>query len=67
MDEAKNRSRARRARRRRGLLLGLVLGVAMIVGFAALRAWDPTPLQIARLKVFDFYQQIRRATMFSAR
>ena len=33
-----------------------LLGLAVLVGFVALRAWDPTPLQLARLKIFDLYQ-----------
>ena len=33
-----------------------VFGLAVLAGFLALRAWDPTPLQLARLKTFDLYQ-----------
>ena len=33
-----------------------LLGLAVLVGFVVLRAWDPTPLQLARLKIFDLYQ-----------
>ena len=35
---------------------GRVLGLAVLAGLVALRAWDPTPLQLARLKTFDLYQ-----------
>jgi CHASE2 domain-containing sensor protein len=35
---------------------GRLLGLAVLAGALALRAWDPMPLQLARLKTFDFYQ-----------
>ena len=38
--------------------LGRVVGLAFLVGFVAVRVWDPAPLEIARNKVFDVYQVI---------
>ena len=35
---------------------GRVFGLAVLAVFLALRAWDAMPLQLARLKTFDFYQ-----------
>ena len=35
---------------------GRVFGLAVLAGLVALRAWDPTPLQLLRLKTFDLYQ-----------
>lgn len=35
---------------------GRLFGLAVLAGALVLRAWDPMPLQLARLKVFDFYQ-----------
>jgi len=35
---------------------GRVVGLAVLAGVLALRAWDPMPLQLARLKTFDLYQ-----------
>jgi adenylate cyclase len=36
-----------------------LLGLALLAGFVALRLWDATPLQLARLKTFDFYQLVK--------
>ena len=36
-------------------LLGLLLLMVLVV----FRAWDPPPLQTFRLKIFDFYQQLK--------
>ena len=35
---------------------GRLVGLAVLAGALALRVWDPTPLQLARLKTFDVYQ-----------
>jgi adenylate cyclase len=40
-------------------LLVLCLGLAVVAGVGALRGVDPQPLEIARLKVFDLYQQLQ--------
>jgi adenylate cyclase len=37
---------------------GRVLAFSVLAAFIALRVWDPPPLEIARLKTFDFYQQV---------
>jgi adenylate cyclase len=36
--------------------LGRAIGAALLVAFVALRAWDPLPLELVRLKTFDIYQ-----------
>jgi len=36
-----------------------LIAVGVLGVFVALRIFDPTPLQMLRLKVFDFYQQIQ--------
>jgi adenylate cyclase len=36
-----------------------LIGLALLGGFLALRAWDPVPVQTVRLKVFDLYQLIQ--------
>ena len=38
--------------------LGRVVGLAFLVGFVAVRVWDPVPLEIVRNKTFDLYQVI---------
>ena len=38
--------------------LGRVVGLAFLVGFVAVRVWDPAPLEIVRNKIFDVYQVI---------
>ena len=38
-----------------GAMYGVAL--ALIVGFVGVQLWDPPPLQVARLKTFDFYQR----------
>ncbi|MCG8360457.1 MAG: adenylate/guanylate cyclase domain-containing protein [Kiloniellales bacterium] len=60
--EAKNDRPAPRRRRRRllralgGFGLGRVLAFALLVVLLAARLWDPVPLEILRLKIFDLYQ-----------
>ncbi len=39
--------------------LAFIIVVALTLGFAALRIWDPVGLQAARLTVFDTYQRIK--------
>lgn len=41
-----------------GIGLGRALTGLVLVGFLALRAMDPWPVEALRLKVFDFYQQL---------
>ena len=36
--------------------LGRVLGLLLIFLFVLLRAWDPIPVELLRLKTFDFFQ-----------
>ncbi len=36
-----------------------VLGLAMLAGFLVLRAGDPVPVKVLRLKVFDLYQLVQ--------
>jgi len=36
--------------------LGRVAALALMMGFLALRVWDPAPLENFRLRTFDFYQ-----------
>ncbi len=38
---------------------GRVFGTALLAAFLALRVWDPTPLELLRLRVFDTYQIIK--------
>ena len=40
---------------RRGRLLGLII----LIGIAAVRLWDPQPVETLRLRVFDVYQVIQ--------
>jgi adenylate cyclase len=40
----------------RRLALSRLLGLCLLVPLMALRVWDPAPLEILRLKVFDLYQ-----------
>ena len=35
--------------------IGRVIALALLTGFCILRWWDPPPVEIARLKVFDTY------------
>ncbi|MGI9372226.1 MAG: CHASE2 domain-containing protein [Hyphomicrobiales bacterium] len=35
-----------------------VLGLLLLAGFVLVRIWDPAPVEILRLKGFDFFQQI---------
>ena len=35
---------------------GRIIGLAMLATFIALRAWDPLPVELLRLKTFDIYQ-----------
>lgn len=50
----------RRLLDRRGLVrrqaLSRLLGLCLLLPLMALRIWDPAPLEILRLKVFDLYQ-----------
>ena len=39
-----------------GAALGRVAALALMIGFLALRIWDPAPLENFRLRSFDFYQ-----------
>ncbi|MGB0683838.1 MAG: CHASE2 domain-containing protein [Magnetovibrionaceae bacterium] len=36
-----------------------VIGFLLLIGFVVLQVADPEPIQFARVKVFDFYQQIQ--------
>jgi adenylate cyclase len=42
-----------------------LVGLALLGGFLALRAWDPVPVQTVRLKVFDLYQLLRPRSVSS--
>jgi adenylate cyclase len=44
------------ARASRRIGMARLIGLLLLVGLLALRAWDPTPLQILREKTFDVYQ-----------
>jgi adenylate cyclase len=35
-----------------------LMGLAILVGFAALRVWDPQPIEELRIRVFDGFQRI---------
>ncbi len=35
-----------------------VVGLLLLAGFVIIRIWDPAPVEILRLKGFDFFQQI---------
>ena len=37
---------------------GRLYGIVLLLGLLALRVWDPWPVEVARLRVFDFYQQL---------
>lgn len=39
--------------------LDRLIGMALVAGFIALYQWNPAPLEFARLKVFDYYQQFK--------
>ncbi len=41
------------------------VGLALLCGFLALRAWDPVPVQTVRLKVFDLYQLLHPRSISS--
>jgi len=43
----------------KGWRLTIIVGLALVAAFYGLRAWDPAPLRIARLKTFDVYQRIQ--------
>ncbi len=47
------------ARVRRAFSMERLIGLAMIVAFVALYSLDPYPVQFARVKTFDFYQQMK--------
>ena len=38
---------------------GRVIGLVFLVLFVTLRVWDPLPLEVLRLKTFDFYQILK--------
>ncbi len=38
---------------------GRAIGLVLLVLFVSLRIWDPLPLEVLRLKTFDFYQVIQ--------
>ncbi|HEC90759.1 MAG TPA: adenylate/guanylate cyclase domain-containing protein, partial [Alphaproteobacteria bacterium] len=46
-------------RLRRAFSIDRLIGLAMITAFIAIYIADPYPLQFVRVKVFDFYQQLR--------
>lgn len=37
-------------------VLGRIIGVIWLIAFIAVRIWDPAPVEILRLKVFDLFQ-----------
>jgi len=39
--------------------IGRVVGLILLALFVTLRVWDPGPLEVLRLKTFDFYQVIK--------
>ncbi len=43
----------------RSVGVSYVIGFVVIAGFATLRLLDPVPLESLRLKIFDFYQQLK--------
>ena len=43
--------------------LGRLLALLLIFMFVVLRFWDPLPVQILRLKTFDFYQIAKPRTV----
>lgn len=43
----------------RGFGWGRAVGLALLLGFLALRLWDPAPVQLLRLRSFDIYQMIQ--------
>jgi adenylate cyclase len=46
-------------RLRRAFSVDRLIGLAMVAVFIAIYIADPYPLQLVRVKVFDFYQQLR--------
>src|SRR3546814_119584 len=48
--------RARLLRLLRRLALSRLLGLCLLIPLMALRIWDPAPVEVLRLKVFDLYQ-----------
>ena len=36
-----------------------MIGMALLIGMLILKVWDPDPVELLRLKVFDFYQQTK--------
>ena len=42
-----------------------LVGLALLGGFLALRAWDPVPVQTVRLKIFDLYQLLHPRSVSS--
>ena len=39
--------------------LDRMIGMALLIGMLILKVWDPDPVELLRLKVFDFYQQTK--------
>ena len=37
---------------------GRLYGLLLLLGLLAVRIWDPWPVEVARLRLFDFYQQL---------
>jgi adenylate cyclase len=42
----------------RRLAVSRLLGLCLLIPLIALRVWDPAPLEILRLRVFDLYQMV---------
>ena len=51
--------RANRPRRRFRMGKARWVALVLLALFMGVRVWDPGPLQTVRLKVFDFYQQMK--------
>ena len=39
--------------------IGRLLGILLLFIFLVLRAWDPVPVELLRLKTFDIYQIVK--------
>ena len=48
-----------RVRRLGARIAPFAVGLALVLTLAGLRLWDPTPVEVLRLKVFDVFQQIQ--------
>ena len=42
---------------------GRAIALTVLFGFVMLRAWDPVPLELLRLKSFDLYQLLKPRTV----